>query len=70
MTAVTNSLLKTYAESDALDLATLVRGGQVSPAELVEAAVRIDGPIATVASTMIAAITSHPWAPHDIARNV
>lgn len=38
MAAVTDSLLKTYAESDALDLAGLVRRKEVSPAELVEAA--------------------------------
>ncbi|MFC3326538.1 amidase [Mesorhizobium cantuariense] len=41
MAAVTDSLLKTYAESDALDLAGLVRSGQVSPAELVEAAITL-----------------------------
>ncbi len=38
MAAVTDSLLKTYAESDALGLAGLVRSNEVSPAELVEAA--------------------------------
>jgi amidase len=38
---VTDSLLKTYADSDALDLVGLVRGGQVSPAELVEAAITL-----------------------------
>src|SRR5690349_466196 len=38
MAAVTDSLLKTYAESDALGLAGLVRSKEVSPAELVEAA--------------------------------
>jgi amidase len=31
---VTDSLLKTYANSDALDLADLVHRGEVSPAEL------------------------------------
>ena len=41
MAAVTDSLLKTYADSDALDLAGLVRGGQVSPGELVEAAITL-----------------------------
>ncbi|BCH21875.1 amidase [Mesorhizobium sp. L-8-3] len=38
MATVTDSLLKTYAESDALGLAGLVRRKEVSPAELVEAA--------------------------------
>jgi len=36
---VTDSLLATYIESDALDLARLVHRGEVSPAELVEAAI-------------------------------
>jgi amidase len=36
---VTGSLLTTYAESDALTLAELVHRGEVSPAELVEAAI-------------------------------
>lgn len=39
MAAVTESLLATYSESDALALAGLVHRGEVSPAELVEAAV-------------------------------
>lgn len=39
MAAVTESLLATYVESDALDLAGLVNRGEVSPAELVEAAI-------------------------------
>jgi len=37
----TESFLQTYAESDALDLAGLVRRGEVSPAELVEAAITL-----------------------------
>ncbi|MGI6856438.1 amidase [Mesorhizobium sp. 1B3] len=39
MSAVSESLLQTYAESDALGLADLVRRGEASPAELVEAAI-------------------------------
>ncbi|MBN9549840.1 MAG: amidase, partial [Alphaproteobacteria bacterium] len=39
MAAVTDSLLKTYTQSDALALAGLVKRGEVSPAELVEAAI-------------------------------
>jgi amidase len=39
--AVTESLLKTYADSDALGLAALVRKGEVSPVETVEAAVTL-----------------------------
>jgi len=41
MSAVSESLLQTYAESDALGLADLVRRGQVSPDELVEAAITL-----------------------------
>ncbi|MBD2813728.1 hypothetical protein ID850_02870 [Xenorhabdus sp. Flor] len=37
--AVTESLVNTYTESDALDLARLVKQGEVTPVELVEAAV-------------------------------
>ncbi|PHM27752.1 amidase [Xenorhabdus budapestensis] len=36
---VTESLINTYTESDALDLAKLVKQGEVTPVELVEAAV-------------------------------
>jgi amidase len=36
---VTSDLKRLYAESDALDLAELVRTRQVSPAELVETAI-------------------------------
>ncbi|MEX0447674.1 amidase [Xenorhabdus sp. SGI246] len=36
---VTESLINTYTESDALDLARLVKQGEVTPVELVEAAV-------------------------------
>lgn len=39
MAAITDSLLKTYTESDALGLAGLVKRGEVAPAELVEAAI-------------------------------
>lgn len=39
--AITDSLLATYAESDALALADLVHRGEVSPAELVETAVTL-----------------------------
>lgn len=39
MPTVTDSLLRTYKESDALGLAELVHKGEVTPAELVEAAV-------------------------------
>ncbi|RUW75375.1 amidase family protein, partial [Mesorhizobium sp. M2A.F.Ca.ET.067.02.1.1] len=39
MAAISKSLLETYAESDALALADLVKRGEVSPAELVEAAI-------------------------------
>ncbi|MER8486475.1 amidase family protein [Mesorhizobium sp. M1322] len=39
MAEITDSFLETYAESDALDLAGLVKRGEVSPAELVEAAI-------------------------------
>ncbi|MHA6687575.1 amidase [Mesorhizobium sp. A556] len=39
--AITDSLLNTYAESDALGLAGLVRRGEVSPAELVACAVTL-----------------------------
>ncbi|MER8439502.1 hypothetical protein NKH36_09465 [Mesorhizobium sp. M1312] len=39
MAEITDSFLETYAESDALDLAGLVHRGEVSPAELVEAAI-------------------------------
>ncbi|MEQ9178829.1 MAG: amidase, partial [Nitratireductor sp.] len=39
MPTVTESLLETYAESDALGLAELVHKKEVSPAELVEAAI-------------------------------
>ncbi|WP_292628136.1 amidase [Mesorhizobium sp.] len=39
MAEITDSFLETYAESDALDLAELVKRGEVSPAELVEAAI-------------------------------
>ena len=39
MAAVTDSLLETYCESDGLALAELVHRGEVSPSELVEAAV-------------------------------
>ncbi|PSJ55986.1 amidase [Kumtagia ephedrae] len=39
MPGVTESLLRTYADSDGLALAGLVRKGEVSPGELVEAAV-------------------------------
>ncbi|CAM5763542.1 amidase [Labrys miyagiensis] len=38
---MTGSLLKTYANSDALDLAGLVKRGEVSPMELVEAAIAL-----------------------------
>ena len=31
---------------------------------------RTDGPIATVATTMMPAIASQPWSPRDIARYV
>lgn len=41
MGAVTDSLLQTYSESDGLALADLVHRGEVSPAELVEAAVTL-----------------------------
>lgn len=41
MAAITESLLKTYTESDALALAELVHKGDVSPAELVEAAITV-----------------------------
>lgn len=41
MSAVSESLLQTYAESDALGLADLVRRGEASPAELVEAAITL-----------------------------
>lgn len=41
MGAMTGSLLKTYADSDALDLAGLVKRGEVSPMELVEAAITL-----------------------------
>lgn len=39
--AVTESFLNTYADSDALGLAALVKKGEVSPAETVEAAVTL-----------------------------
>ncbi|TIS53964.1 MAG: amidase [Mesorhizobium sp.] len=39
MAEITDSFLETYAESDALDLAGLVKRGEVTPAELVEAAI-------------------------------
>lgn len=39
MAAITNDLLRTYVESDGLGLAELVNRGEVSPGELVEAAV-------------------------------
>ena len=39
MAAITESLLRTYAESDGLGLAQLVHKGEVAPIELVEAAV-------------------------------
>jgi amidase len=39
--AVDSSFLKLYAESDALDLADLVRRGETSPTELVEAAITL-----------------------------
>lgn len=39
MAAISGSLLETYADSDALGLAGLVKRGEVSPAELVEAAI-------------------------------
>src|SRR5690242_570512 len=39
MAAVSKSLLETYTQSDALALAGLVKRGEVSPAELVEAAI-------------------------------
>ncbi|WP_284316324.1 amidase [Labrys miyagiensis] len=38
---MTGSLLKTYADCDALDLASLVKRGEVSPMELVEAAITL-----------------------------
>ncbi len=41
MATVTDDLVRTYADSDALALAALVRGGQVSPAELVETAITV-----------------------------
>ena len=41
MAKTTEDLIATYAESDGLALANLVRTGEVSPAELVEAAVTI-----------------------------
>lgn len=41
MPIATESLLETYSRSDALALAELVRKGEVSPAELVEAAVTL-----------------------------
>lgn len=41
MTAVTEGLLGTYVESDALALAELVHKGEVSPAELVETAITV-----------------------------
>lgn len=41
MSAVTESLLETYTETDALGLAELVHKGEVEPAELVEAAVTV-----------------------------
>lgn len=41
MPTVTDDLLETYVESDALGLAELVHEGEVTPAELVEAAVTI-----------------------------
>ncbi|PHM30343.1 amidase family protein [Xenorhabdus innexi] len=37
--AVTESLINTYIESDALDLAKLVKQGEATPEELVEVAV-------------------------------
>ncbi len=39
MSTITDDLLRLYADSDALALADLVRGGQVTPAELVETAI-------------------------------
>ncbi|RWD77741.1 amidase [Mesorhizobium sp.] len=39
MAEITDNFLETYAESDALDLAALVKCGEVAPAELVEAAI-------------------------------
>jgi len=39
MAAISKSLLETYTQSDALALAGLVKRGEVSPAELVEAAI-------------------------------
>ena len=41
MAQITDSFLETYARSDALDLAGLVRHGEVTPAELVEAAITL-----------------------------
>jgi amidase len=41
MTVVTESFLQTYAQSDGLGLADLVRRGETSPAELVEAAITL-----------------------------
>jgi Asp-tRNA(Asn)/Glu-tRNA(Gln) amidotransferase A subunit family amidase len=41
MSAAKDSLAQVYAESDALALAGLVRSGEVSPAELVEAAIAV-----------------------------
>ena len=39
MSAVTEDMLRTYADSDGLGLAALVRKGEVAPIELVETAV-------------------------------
>ena len=41
MAKTTEDLIATYAESDGLALAKLVKSGEVSPAELVEAAVTV-----------------------------
>jgi amidase len=58
---VTESLLRTYAESDGLALAELVHRGEVSPLELVEAAVST---IETLNPTLNAVIHKH----YDMAR--
>jgi len=41
MATVTDDLIRLYTSSDALALGTLVRGKQVSAAELVEAAITV-----------------------------